>query len=103
VISLSEGLSGGLAGTGVRVLASCPGFTRTEFHQRAGIDMSRTPAAIWLSADAVVDDALKGLERNAVVTIPSLRYKAVVFASRLVPRRLARAFNARYGGGRGRT
>jgi short-subunit dehydrogenase len=103
VISLSEGLSGGLAGTGVRVLASCPGFTRTEFHQRAGIDMSKAPKAIWLTADAVVNDALKGLERNAVVTIPSVRYRAVVFGSRLVPRRLARAFNSRYGGGRGRT
>jgi uncharacterized protein len=103
VISFSEGLSGGLTGTGVRVLASCPGFTRTEFHQRAGINMSSTPNLIWLSADAVVDDALKALERDAVVTIPSFRYKAVVIASRLVPRRLARAFNSRYGGGRGRT
>jgi hypothetical protein len=103
VISFSEGLAGGLAGTGVRILAVCPGFTRTEFHQRANIDMSSAPAAIWLTAEAVVDDALKGLERDAVVTIPSLRYKAIVIGGRLIPRRLARAFTSRYGGGRGRS
>jgi short-subunit dehydrogenase len=103
VISLTEGLSGGLTGTGVRVLAVCPGYTRTEFHQRAGIDMSAAPSAVWLTAETVVDEALKGLEHNAVITVPSLRYKAVVFGSRLLPRRLARAATARFGSGRGRS
>jgi short-subunit dehydrogenase len=103
VISLSEGLSAGLAGTGVRVLALCPGFVRTEFHQRAGIDMSSAPSWVWLSADDVVDDGLRALQKNAVVSIPSLRYKAVVVGTRLIPRRLTRVFASRAGGGRGRT
>jgi short-subunit dehydrogenase len=90
VISLSEGLSAGLAGTGVRVLALCPGFVRTEFHQRAGIDMSASPAWMWLSADDVVDAGIRALHRDAGISIPSLRYKAVVAVARLVPRRLAR-------------
>src|SRR3954464_14592417 len=66
VISLSEGLSAGLTGTGVRVLALCPGFVRTEFHQRAGIDMSFAPSWVWLSADDVVDDGLRALQNNTV-------------------------------------
>jgi short-subunit dehydrogenase len=103
VISLSEGLSAGLAGTGVRVLALCPGFVRTEFHQRAGIDMSSSPSWVWLSADDVVDDGLRALQKDAVVSIPSLRYKAVVVGTRLIPRRLTRRFASRAGGGRGRT
>jgi uncharacterized protein len=103
VVSLSEGLSAGLAGTGVRILALCPGFTRTEFHQRAGIDMSSSPGAAWLTAEDVVEAGLKDLARDAVVSVPSLRYKAVVVGSRLIPRRLTRAVASRVGGARGRT
>ena len=103
VISLSEGLSAGLAGTGVRVLALCPGFTRTEFHQRAGINMSSTPNALWLSADDVVDTALRDLARDAGLSIPSRRYQALVIAARLTPRRLTRRIASRAGNARGRT
>lgn len=103
VVSFSEGLSAGLAGTGVKVLALLPGFVRTEFHQRAGIDMSSTPSWIWLSADDVVDTAIRALDEDKVISIPSLRYKAVVVAARLVPRRLARRYASRVGAGRGRT
>jgi short-subunit dehydrogenase len=103
VITLSEGLSRGLAGSGVRVLALCPGFVRTEFHQRAAIDMSSAPGWVWLKAEDVVDDGIRALARDAVLSIPSLRYKAVVTASRLVPRRLARGISSRVGNARGRT
>ena len=98
VIALSEGLANGLSGTGVRVQALCPGFTHTEFHARAGIDMSWAPEALWLEADFVVDESLKDLQRDVIVSIPSVRYKALVTASRLVPRGATRFFAARLGG-----
>jgi short-subunit dehydrogenase len=103
VIALSEGLSRGLAGSGVRILALCPGFVRTEFHQRAGIDMSSAPSWVWLKAEDVVDAGMKALAADTVVCIPSVRYRVVVTASRLVPRRLTRLVNSRIGGARGRT
>src|SRR5690606_8068691 len=54
VIAFSEGLANGLTGTGVGIHVVCPGFVRTECHQRAGIDMSGTPSILYLDVDDVV-------------------------------------------------
>ncbi|MGO9509024.1 MAG: SDR family NAD(P)-dependent oxidoreductase, partial [Mycobacterium sp.] len=51
VISFTEGLAGGLRGTGVSVHAVCPGFVHTEFHARAGIEMAKLPSFLWLEVD----------------------------------------------------
>jgi short-subunit dehydrogenase len=70
VNSFSEALHEELRGSGVRIMALCPGFTRTEFQQRAGIDVSGIPAVAWMRPDAVVDAALAGLRRGDVVCVP---------------------------------
>lgn len=70
---------------GVRVMALCPGFVRTEFHDRARLDMSGTPGFMWLSADRVAADAMRDLARGAWVSVPSARYKAITMAARLLP------------------
>lgn len=97
VVALSEGLANSLRGTGVRVQALCPGLTHTEFHERAGIELAWAPELVWLTADYVVDESLKDLRRDVVVSIPSLRYKALVTGSRLVPRRVTRFVTAHLG------
>ena len=85
VTSFSQGLATDLDGTGVRVLALCPGFTRTEIFDRAGVNMSGTPAFLWLEADQVVDHALRALRRNAVVSVPGVQYKVIVAVARHLP------------------
>jgi len=87
VTSFSEGLAHEVRGSGVRVLALCPGFVRTEFHRRMGMKTGDIPNALWLDADAVVDAALRDLRRGVVVSVPSARYKAIVAVARYVPRR----------------
>ncbi|HKT61663.1 MAG TPA: SDR family oxidoreductase [Gemmatimonadales bacterium] len=86
--TFTEGLALELAGTGVAAQALCPGFTRTEFHQRMGPDTRRRPRFMWLTAEAVVRTSLAQLDRSgAVVCVPGLRYKLLVAALGLLPRR----------------
>jgi hypothetical protein len=103
VISFTEGLAGGLAGTGVSVHAVCPGFVHTEFHVRAGIDQPKVPSFMWLEVDDVVSESLAEIARGKLIIIPSVQYKALVTAGRLIPRNLLRVAGKRIGGGRGRT
>lgn len=75
---------------GVRVMALCPGYTRTEFHDRAGIDMSKTPPWLWLDAGRVVRDGLRDLRKGKLVSVPDWKYKMVVFGVRHAPQALVR-------------
>jgi short-subunit dehydrogenase len=70
---------------GIRVMALCPGFVRTEFHQRMDADLSGIPGFMWLQADRLVGDALDDLRAGKAVSIPSKRWKAVIAVSRIVP------------------
>ena len=54
VVSFTEGLAVGLRGTGVGMHVVCPGYVHTEFHDRAGIDMTSLPSFMWLEVDDVV-------------------------------------------------
>jgi hypothetical protein len=89
VVAFSEAVRQDLAGSGVRVLALCPGFTHTEFHDRAGMDMSGIPGLFWLTADDVVAAGLRDLRAGKPVSVPGWQYKALVGAGRLIPRGLA--------------
>lgn len=72
----------------ISVQALCPGFVRTEFHQRGQMDVSGVPRWMWLKADKVVAASLKDLEKGRTVSIPSLRYKALATLARCLPKGL---------------
>jgi short-subunit dehydrogenase len=97
VANFSESTAAAIPEPGVKVMALCPGFVRTEFHRRASIDMSGMPGFMWLDADRVVREALRDLALGKWVSVPSLRYKAVVAIGRFVPRRLVAEVSARIG------
>lgn len=69
----------------VRVQALCPGFTVTEFHETLGVDRNLIPAWMWMSADAIVEASLRGLERRRVIVVPGWKYKAAVAVMRHAP------------------
>jgi short-subunit dehydrogenase len=74
-----------LAGTGVTATALCPGFVRTEFHERAGLDMHGLPSWAWLDADRLVRECLADVRRGRLVSVPSRRYRLAVALLRHLP------------------
>jgi dihydroxycyclohexadiene carboxylate dehydrogenase len=91
VTVFTEGLATELAGTGVTATALLPGFTHTEFHERAGVTMSSIPEFMWLDADKLVRDCLDDVAKGRVVSVPGAQYKAIVGALRVLPRGLVRS------------
>lgn len=88
VNSFTEALHEELRGTGVRVQTLCPGFTHTEFQQRAGVDATQIPRLAWMHAEVVVEVALKALERGQVVCVPGGLNRLMACLMRVLPRRL---------------
>lgn len=82
----TESLAVELRGTGVKVTALLPGWVRTEFHARAGISGSSIPDWLWLRSDALVEQALEDMIRGKVISIPTLRYKALTTLVKHAPR-----------------
>jgi uncharacterized protein len=90
VTVFTEGVATALAGTGVRALVLCPGFVRTEFHDRAGLDTGGRKGPMWLDAERVVDECLADLARGKVVSVPSPQYKVLAALIDLLPRPVLR-------------
>jgi short-subunit dehydrogenase len=87
---LSESLHTELSGTNIKVSALCPGFTRTEFHQRGRMKMAGLPEFMWLNSDLLVAKAWKDALAGKPVSIPGWQYKLLVGFISIVPRSIVR-------------
>ena len=87
---MSESLHTELRGSGVNVLALCPGFTRTEFHQRGRMNMKGLPEFMWLSTERVVSESWKAAQAGKAISVPGLQYKFLYLLISLAPRKLVR-------------
>ena len=87
---LSESLHTELSSTNVKVSALCPGFTRTEFHQRGRMSMKGLPAFMWLNSDKVVATAWKDAVGGKAVSVPGWQYQLLTFVMRNAPRPMVR-------------
>ena len=88
---LSESLNTELSATNVSVSALCPGFTRTEFHQRGKMSMKGLPNFLWLNSDRLVEQSWRDALKGKAVSVPGWQSKLLVFiVQTLVPRSLVR-------------
>lgn len=87
---LSESLHTELSSTNVKVCALCPGFTRTEFHERGRMSMKGLPKFMWLNSDKLVDTAWKEAIAGKPVSIPGWQYQTLTFFMRYAPRSMVR-------------
>ena len=80
LIALSKNLAATLQGTDVNVLALCPGFTHTDFHESPRLaEMKRsTPGFIWYDAEVIVREGLRALEKGKSVYISGRLYRYAV-------------------------
>ena len=85
VLSFSESIAVELQGTGVEVLCVCPGFTRTEFQQKADVDTHLLPELAWMTADAVADQAVRAVGRRTVL-VNGMMNSVMASSMRFVPR-----------------
>ena len=87
---LTESLNTELSATNVKVSALCPGFTRTEFHQRGKMSMKGLPNFLWLNSDRLVEQSWRDALKGKAVSVPGWQYKLLVFVVHAVPRFIVR-------------
>ncbi|MGH7836353.1 MAG: SDR family NAD(P)-dependent oxidoreductase, partial [Candidatus Binataceae bacterium] len=69
VLSFTEGLAGELAGSGIRVMALCPGPVKTEFQAVARNERAMVPSFVWVPAERVVADAIAAAASGRMIYI----------------------------------
>jgi hypothetical protein len=87
---LTESLHTELRPTKVKISALCPGFTRTEFHERGRMKMNGLPNFMWLSAEKVVSKSWRDVNAGKVISIPGWQYLILSSISRFGPRPMVR-------------
>ncbi len=90
--SLSEAMFEELVGTGVKVLALCPGLTETNIFEASGGDVRDVPSFLLAQPDQVVRTALQRLEQPGATSVPVWYNRAIATASSHLPRPIVRAF-----------
>ncbi|MEV7605786.1 SDR family oxidoreductase [Paenarthrobacter sp. NPDC089322] len=95
VLNFTEGLWAEAGGTGLRVLAVCPGAMDTEFYDAAG-SQNADYGTKRLTPEAVVNKALATLDRRSAPPSVITNGRSLALATKLLPRRQAVQIMARF-------
>lgn len=88
VLSFSRALNMELKPRGIRVMAVCPFWVKTEFFNRAVTDDTIVYYARYYEAKNVVSQALRDMKRGRDISIHGKYAQAQVFATKLLPHKM---------------
>ncbi|HTY19765.1 MAG TPA: SDR family oxidoreductase [Myxococcota bacterium] len=94
VNSFTQAVSEELRGSGIKLQLLCPGFTRTEFQEVAGVPTDRIPGFAWMTPEAVVEASIEALRRGELIVIPGRGNKVMGAVLRALPAAVARRAGA---------
>jgi uncharacterized protein len=86
VVSLSLAVANELKGTEVSVTVLCPGVTRTEFFEAAGIGDSTLLSGPAMTAAAVAEEGYRAMMAGKAEVIAGARNRWMILLTRLAPR-----------------
>jgi short-subunit dehydrogenase len=92
VNSFSEWAANEYRSSGVTVMALCPGFTKTEFHERMGAQ--RGSSLLWMEPGPLVRRALADFDKGRTFSIPGAQYKVIVALTKLIPSRALQGYQS---------
>jgi short-subunit dehydrogenase len=73
---------------GVTVMSLCPGFTKTEFHER--MQVKRGDGFMWLDVEFLVRKSLEDFDKGRAFSIPGAQYKTIIALTKAIPNRVLR-------------
>ncbi|MCL1842048.1 MAG: SDR family NAD(P)-dependent oxidoreductase [Propionibacteriaceae bacterium] len=85
VVSYTQALALELSGTGVQATAVCPGWVKTAFHERSGVERPHLPGFLWVKADEVARTALRDAAAGRAVSVPTLKWRIGLFIAQHGP------------------
>jgi short-subunit dehydrogenase len=94
VTSFSQAVHEELSGTGVAVTVLCPGFTKTEFQERANVPATSVPGFMWQNAPEVAKAGLDALAHNRAIIVPGSLNKILGGFSSVAPNAITRRASA---------
>jgi short-subunit dehydrogenase len=89
VLSFSYAMNQELAGTGVSITSTCPGFTVTEFHDVAQHEKTRLMKALSMSAERVAELSVRAMLGRKPMVVPGFLNRINSLIMELLPRRLS--------------
>jgi short-subunit dehydrogenase len=92
VNSFSEWAANEYRPSGVTVMALCPGFTKTEFHQRMGV--RRGTSLLWMEPGPLVKRALSDFDKGRTFSIPGAQYRVIVALTKVIPSRALQGYQS---------